>query len=76
MKKSKKLALLLVEVTMIVTSLAGCGGDKSTNSAETAAETSQSSDGRKIIKVGISGTVETLNPIAIFTTGTWATLNA
>jgi len=74
----KKIIALLLVLVMLV-SLVACGGKES---AETPAATSgaaegeAAADGKKVIKVGITGAVDTLNPFAVFTTGTWATLPA
>lgn len=77
----KKITAVLLTLVILVGSLSGCGDKKDNTSPDDASavaktETSSGDDGSKVVKVGISGTVETLNPLAIFTTGTWATLNA
>lgn len=79
----KKIIALLLALVMLV-GLVACSG-KSAESEAPAATTSTdgaateaaaSADGKKVVKVGITGAVDTLNPFAVFTTGTWATLPA
>lgn len=47
------------------------------NSENTAGDQASAGDpDYKVLKVGITGAVDTLNPLTVFTTGTWATLPA
>jgi ABC-type transport system substrate-binding protein len=73
----KKIFTLLMAVLMLTCVMTGCSpktpaaGSNEESSGDSSAKTDY-----KVVKVGISGTVETLNPLSIFTTGTWATLPA
>lgn len=82
----KRLAFFMA-VAMLFSMLAGCGNGDSTPSGSNTPSTSSGNPSTsdtpsneagspKVVKVGITGAVDTLNPFSAFTTGTWATLPA
>lgn len=80
----KKMIAFLLTAILLIGTLAGCStkapaaGKEEGSPEESGSENTGdgTEHGYKTVKVGISGVVETLNPLTIFTTGTWATLPA
>lgn len=75
----KKIIALLLALVMLL-SLVACGSKEATpetsDDGETVVGDAETVSEKKVVKVGITGAVDTLNPFAAFTTGTWATLPA